>query len=293
MLNLRLYETEIDAIEPGQTIRINHTDCEAGEDTRRRLYLTRTLADEAAVVAYCHNCQQGGKRSDHGYKTYRNTKHGVVDKAPALSDTVEEPHGLVTELVDWPTDARAWAISRRLTQEHANYYGIAYDPSSDRVYLPKINGGLLQGYQLRAIHPWQRPKYLTANTIDAQPWTYLYGDCTTPPDYVVIVEDLISGIHIIDACSTDPEGGNVPDVYVLHGVKVDPTLMHRIANQFTWATIWLDNDNVHVCKQAELMERTIKLYNDNINVRVIKEENDPKHYSPEDIRMTLDEVWNG
>src|SRR5210317_1255666 len=106
MLNLRPYVDEIECIEPGQTIRINHTDCDAGEDTRQRLYLTRTHADDTVVVGYCHNCQQGGKHSDTSYTKYRNEKHGVVNTIPTIKDNVIVPDSVVTKLVDWPTDAK-------------------------------------------------------------------------------------------------------------------------------------------------------------------------------------------
>ena len=290
MLNLRPYLDEMDDIDPGQTIRINHTDCEAGEDTRQRLYLTRTHADATVVVGYCHNCQQGGKHSDKSWSAYRNEKHGVVNSTPTIRDNVSEPDGLVGKLVDWPTDAKAWALSRRITQEHADKYGIAYDPSSDRVYLPKYSEDALEGYQLRAIHPWQRPKYLTASTIDAKPYTYI-PNTESEENWAIIVEDLVSAIHVHDAATE--AYSNKPGVYVLHGVKVDPMLMHKIANLYKWATIWLDNDNVHVIKQAELMERTIRLYSSDITVRTIKEESDPKHYNEEQIAGILDEVWYG
>ena len=292
MLNLRNYADVIEEIEPGQTIRIDHTDCDAGEDTRQRLYLTRTHADDTIVVGYCHNCQQGGRYTDGSYQQYRNEKHGVVKQERKIEDNVTEPDTLVYKLVDWPIDAKAWALSRGISQVDADRYSIAYDSDSDRIYLPKQNNRDLEGYQLRAIHPWQRPKYLTASTLDAKPWTYLESDRTEATEYVVLVEDLVSGIHIIRACEDDPEHGNCPGVYVLHGVKIDPTLMYKIARDYAWATVWLDNDNAHVENQAKLMARTILMYGLE-NVRRVDGYHDPKNYEPGTIRTILDEVWDG
>ena len=40
-------------MDVGETVRINHADCEAGEDTRRRLYITMK---PDILLGYCHNC---------------------------------------------------------------------------------------------------------------------------------------------------------------------------------------------------------------------------------------------
>ena len=44
-------------LEHGKQIRINHTKCPAGEDTKERLYVKR---DYNRILAYCHNCTGWG-----------------------------------------------------------------------------------------------------------------------------------------------------------------------------------------------------------------------------------------
>lgn len=301
MLNLKPYLTEIEDIEPGQTIKINHTDCEAGEDTRRRLYLTRTHADETRVIAYCHNCQQGGYHSDGHYKAYRNNKHkapkgGVVE----IKDEVSKPVGLVEKIADWPTSAKAWAYSRGITQDDAYWYGVEYDPSTNRVYLPRWteldrrneDRGVLAGYQLRALDRPYAPKYMTAQRQDVENYTFIHPK-QNYCDYAVIVEDLVSAIHILRATENEGEGANLPGVYVNYGTRVDPKMMYEIAQQYTYAVVWLDNDNQHVVNQAKLMQRTIAMYNAGIRAGRVEESSDPKHYAPSEICIILDEVWNG
>ena len=283
MLKLSSYSNEIDDIEPGQTIRINHTECDAGEDTRQRLYLTRTHADPTVVVGYCHNCQQGGRWNDTQWSSYRELKHqAFISYAPEVKDTITEPPGLMQQLSDWPVDAQAWAVSRRLDQVLLDKYSIAYDPTSDRVYLPKLEGTELVGYQLRAIHEWQQPKYYTVSDPDAKSWTFI-GDeeCTD----ITIVEDLVSGIHIAEASKTG--------VVVLHGVKIDPVLMYLIARNWKSAVIWLDNDSQHVDNQAKQMERTIKMYSPHIEVGRVSDYQDPKYYKNREIVSIIEEALDG
>src|SRR5210317_212752 len=292
MIDLRPFQDEIDELEPGQTIRVNHTECEAGEDTRRRLYLSRTFADESKVLAYCHNCQQSGLQSNSGYAKYRDYKHKVIHwhTDEEEQDTLRPPKGLVYEGDEWPTAAKAWCYKNKLTQADLLTYNIAYDPNSDRVYLPRYdvvpNGGLI-GYQLRRLHDSKyEPKYITAQQKDSAGYSFILPD-QDEVDYVVIVEDLVSAIHIMNATT-----GNKPGVYVNYGTKVDPTLMYNIAYNFKHAYVWLDNDNQHVINQAKLMKRTITMYNDSVETRMIEDYSDPKHYPHEEIERILDEAWN-
>lgn len=300
MLNLRPYKEQIEEIEPGQTLRLNHTDCEAGEDTRRRLYLTRTHADETKVVGYCHNCQQGGYWNDDAFVSYRDTKHSATTASPVrFTDEVTEPVGLIEDCKLWPMDVKAWQFSRCLTHNDVHWWGIKYDPSTDRIYIPRWDvldrkekdTGNLIGYQLRKVHEYQQPKYITAQKEDAQGWTFIYPKQASC-DYVVIVEDLISAAHILNATEQEGNGANLPGVYINYGTKVDPVLMYKMALNNEYAVVWLDNDNAHVVNQAKMMERTIKMYNNRIRVGRVNLHSDPKHYDHNSICSILDEVWN-
>lgn len=297
MLDLKNYLDKIEDIEPGETLRMNHTTCEAGEDTRERLYVTRTLANPLVTIAYCHNCQQGGRWNDGNYKSYRDTKHRNRANAPQRFESVAEveiPKGLVDDLNTWPGYAQAWAISRGLGGTLCERYAIKYDPNSDRIYLPRgnfVGNGTVSkqaGYQLRSLG--RGSKYTTVQREDAPNWSKVYlGDDVTPT-WAVIVEDLVSAIHVVEESKYDQDC-NHPIVYVNHGTKIDPTMLYEIANECKWATVWLDNDNDHVLKQARLMKRTIALYNSGITVaKVPAEYRDPKYHLGDIVRI-LDEVW--
>jgi hypothetical protein len=297
MLNLKPYLSEMEELTPGQTVRLDHTDCEAGEDTRQRLYLTRTHADESKVVAYCHNCQQGGAWCTTPYQLYRDDKHDATNAGWIAHVThkervdVEEPPGLVSDPYVWPAPAVAWISMQGLNYKMVEKYGIKYDPSTDRVYLPRyrtidrgapIEESKLLGYQLRSLQNWNKPKYLTVQSKEGPNYTYIHNGST---NHAVVVEDLASGIAIAEATDYG--------VYVNYGTKIDPTMMYIIATNFQYAYIWLDNDNHHVIRQSRLMAQTIAMYDDLIDVIRVKTASDPKHYTPDEITGALKGAGNG
>ena len=294
-------------LEVGETTRVNHDDCSAGVDERRRLYITRPLSNPSFLVWYCHNCQQGGRTGDGEYQDYRDERHKPTTSAiKQVSTELELPQNTlpVSDWSNWPSYAKAWAMQNSL--HYLPDIGIAFDPDSDRVVLPrwdevhiKSNGttdlddSVLIGYQLRNVNGRSQAKYLTAERdVAIGQYTRLIPSVEEVNDYAVIVEDLVSGLHIAKA-SCDPryKGGKKPVVYVNYGVKINPTLMYTLA-AYDYVTVWLDNDSKHVERQANQMIRTIGLYNPNINLAQVRTCEDPKHYCAEEIIRTLDEVWH-
>lgn len=288
-------------LAPGETKRICHTNCEAGEDTRFRLYITRPQADEAKLIAYCHNCQESGFAFDNGYTAYRDDKHDdrfTPDDSTALEE-VEPPPNMISNMDDWPALAKAWAYKNYLSKDVADRFNIQYDPSSNRVYLPRYEGwaprvhtGKLLGYQLRALDKHSGPKYITAALPDVPSWTFIHPSQATC-NYVVVVEDLLSGIKILEATYNEGEGANFPGVYVNHSTRVDPTMCYTIARRYKYAIVWFDNDSDHVIEQAHTMQRTISLYNDKCRAVVMPPPiSDAKHYAESEVLYYLDQVWD-
>lgn len=296
MLDLKNYTTVMDDITVGETRRVNHSTCEAGADERRRLYLTRTVADPTKVVAYCHNCQQGGVWTDRDYKAYRNQRHQSPTSTVLSCDEVVVPPGLVDKVVQWPAPAQAWRYKKGPSKKMCEQYGIQYDPSSERVYLPRYaqwdmrgrSNTPLIGYQLRSLNG-VGSKYLTVHKDGEPGYTKLLDTAYCQHDYAIIVEDLCSGLHILESCSKDESNG--PMVFVNYGTKVDPTMMYTIANNFKWCVVWLDNDGQHIHNQAQLMVRTIKMYSNDINVKALDWMDDAKYHEADHVVHALDEVW--
>lgn len=300
MLDLRNYTDEMEDIEPGDTLRVCHTTCEAGEDTRSRLYITRTLADPNVLIAYCHNCQQGGRWKDTEYADYRDNRHvTVVAKKSVTIEEVDPPKNMV-EFIDWPVYGKSWAYQRGLKKKTCGLYHIQYDPSSDRIYLPRadFHDGHMdnyRGYQLRALN--KGSKYTTVQKDNTEGWSTVHSG-TSKARHAIIVEDLCSAIVMMEAYKgvavqkgTASSGYCFPKVYVNHGTKVDPVMMHNIAREYKHATVWLDNDSQHVDNQAKMMLRTIAMYNPDIDVRLVRNHADPKNFNQAEIVEIIREEW--
>ena len=287
MISLQPFVSEIEDIPPGGTIRVDHTDCGAGEDTRRRLYISRPIADPTKVLAYCHNCQQSGLLTQGSYQTYRDTRHqaGPVSTL-TTSDDIVEPPNLVFKVNDWPIAAQAWFFKTLMTHQEAALYRIGHDPATNRVYLPRYalttgtgpRLGELIGYQLRLVDG-EGPKYLTCAKTDSKGYSVMHSNGALRKA-CVIVEDLVSAIHILRAYKDEDMA-----VVVNYGTKVDLEALHFMSH-FEKCAVWLDNDNPHVMEQAETMERTLKLLGCKsvIKTTVVK---DPKGYDTAQIRTIL------
>jgi len=296
-LNLSPYMTEVEELEIGDTIRLNHDDCMAGTDTRRRLYITRPVSNPTSVVAYCHNCQSGGYHITGQHTGFRRTRH---EDTPAqnilkVQDHITVPPNLLGDIDNWPLLAQAWAFRGKLNKNLIRGYGIAYDPSSDRVYIPRYDWheksgdtyyfGDLKGYQLRNVDPTnKRPKYLTVTATDDIGFSLLKADRqSTEWSRAVLVEDLLSGIHIIEATH---DGAVVTVAIVNYGTQVQLPALHACSLQ-SRAIVWLDNDSKHVNEQAQQMARTINMIRSQCTVGMVTAKTDPKHHSWDEINAIL------
>lgn len=296
-LDLRKYKTQINDLEVGNTVRVNHEDCPAGEDTRRRLYITRPIGDADKVIGYCHNCQDGGGRRTGTHQSYRDQRHTGNCTAPItkVTDKLYPPPNMIETMSLWPVEAQAWAYANGLTASIALAYGIQFDPSTGRVYLPRYDSlvsytrGNLQGYQLRNVTPnTRRPKYLTTTLSTDKGFTSVILSEPAAPlrKVAVVVEDLLSGIHVAGAFYLHE---NIAvTAFVNYGTKLNMELMAEVSKSMNVA-VWLDNDSAHVCEQADHMRRTINLINPGSAVVRINVEADPKHLEYTDI---VDEIEN-
>lgn len=287
MSTIRLSDyNEIDDIEPGQTLRLNHESCPAGEDTRRRLYITRPHAKPHSVVAYCHNCQSSGYKDTESYQDYRASQHTQVKAVGEVKDVVTPPEGMVENPLDWPNPALQWMFDNRLEQADVLRWGIKYDPSSNRIYLPKYRSTdeyEIQGYQLRKIVNDNSPKYYTVSKTDDTGFTYVKDLLSTN---FVLVEDMVSAIHLQNAADIN--------IIINYGTKINIEALYTGRNA-TRFVVWLDNDSAHVKNQARHMYQTFNLLKNRYITKsyVVQDYSDPKHYEDEEIKGILKETIYG
>lgn len=281
-MNLKPWSTIVVDLQPGETTRVNHTDCPAGEDTRRRLYLTRVQSDPTRIVGYCHNCSDGGAMFTKEYESFRNNKHSAfVGKEHLVDFTNKLPPNLIVSINQMPIYAAAWLIKANISQTDVNKFGIGFNPSTDRIVLPRYtfvnnnNKGTLWGYQERLL-TGQGPKYINVSSKENPGYTFITGELDRQK--YVIVEDLLSGIAI-------NKTGVDHNIIVNYGTRINPLVLgeFKIADE---VIVWLDNDSEAIDRQAEHYARTIDLHAPN-KAHVVKGYSDPKHHNEEEIVRIL------
>lgn len=284
-INMKLWETEASQIQRGHTCRFDHTDCPAGQDTRRRLYLTRPHGSPGIVLAFCHNCAEHGVLRD-GLDKFRDFG---TKKSSTHTESIpfKIPDGMEADPTVWPTVAKEWRVNKGLNEVQCDTSNIMYDPTTHRMYLPMFKevgySGLpavraeLMGYQLRRLEG-DDAKYLTALVDqDTKPYTR-FGSANT--EFCVLVEDLASGI-ILSAAAHN----HGVSALVNYGIKVVPEILAANTN-CDKNVVWLDNDSPKVHEQAKTIARTWALISGKRSLieRVLT---DPKHYRSGDIHSAI------
>ena len=277
-------------LEVGERARYNHTNCVAGQDTRRRCYVERPVSDPTQLIYFCHNCGDGGVWREHGYRSFRDATHNSsIPKPEVTNEVIEKPKGLIQKLDDMPAYAQAYCLSKNIDDEKMVAYQLGFDPNTDRFWLPMANAynerakmDKLMGYQLRILRG-KGPKYLTAANPEFDGYTILEignhrHDYQGP---AFIVEDLLSGIALTEALGTVIDRGVVA---VNYGIKVNSHLLWKLQKAST-LTVWLDNDSRYVQMQAQHIARTAELFG--IKSEALDDFTDCKNYSPSEIREIL------
>ena len=294
MIDLQPWAAVMRGLKRGDTARVNHNQCTAGADNRKRLYLTRSAGTPNLVMGYCHNCQDKGFHSLRGLVAHKDfdpldTSHHL----PTCNGPFEAPKNMDHTCANWPTMAQQWRISMKLEVCDCEAMGIAYDPATHRIYLPQwteVKDGaptatsVLQGYQLRNLTE-HGPKYLTAHRDKRRVVSTELNN--TNHDSIlnrvgILVEDLSSGIRVAKALRhTNIECR----VIVNYGTKVSPEVLHR-ARVIDTGMVWLDNDSEHVIEQAEKIRNVWGMLSGK-RTTIETKYRDPKHVALPDILNTV------
>lgn len=281
-------------IESGQQIHVNHTDCTAGEDTKRRLYIKRT-DDGRTILAYCHNCGLSGSFSEDYTGLLKSKTKGVAsptihNKQIGDGDGVRKTYevtqsgGLAklkrcySDQSKWSKEARLWLARYGITEKEVETYGIKYDPKYDTVVLPVSRYGELVGWQERTFNK-EKPKYITRSIGHKTLWWFSddYETLLSPPAPTVIVEDILSGIK----CARF-----APTLSLLGGFLKDEALSYVLTERESRDfIIFLDNDNRPI-KQEQLRIKG-KLEQLGCKATIIKLDKDPKECSNAELERLL------
>lgn len=259
-------------------IHVNHVDCPAGMDKKRRLYIRRK--HDGSIVYYCHHCGSSGRYVPNKFagaslnRSSKSVDQGGSQSQPRL------PFDFTSDEREWPVKARAWLYKYRLTNDDFKRGHFGYSPSVGRLILPVYGADGVKLYQTRVIDPERdkAPKYVTYGNVADNCLIYKSINPTDNGKILVIVEDMVSGLR----CS------KFHDTLVLLGSSMNDLHYKSIlTGGYESVIVFLDMDNPHIKSQALTMKRKIDMIVD--QVRVVHASRDPKEHSDAELDRILDD----
>lgn len=199
----------------------NHVTCEAGEDTRGRLYVKGT---DTGVMWHCFNCGISGYFSRHSeLRAIRAaTTSGFKTKESHVSLMLRYGHYADENFSE---EIKIWLEQYEFDEDICDKYDIR--GGTDRLVLPVWYANHVVGHQQRTF-TGANAKYLTFSKQN-----YSYLKCDENP-LLIIVEDLLSSykLHSIGC-----------NVVALMGTKLDKEVLDIIKEgEYTKVLLWLDKD---------------------------------------------------
>lgn len=189
-----------------EQVNVNHEECPAGTDTKKRLYVKRVQnGTDNSYLFYCHHCGNRGSLKYHGLlrieevakDTTVTTRSSAVELLTALDN---HRHGVFT--IDfWSLDAKLWWYKYNLDNDDVVRHCVQYNNVDDRLWL-KVADGLWQGRGFRDAA--KKMKYYTVGDITASK-VFVRNTRST----VMLVEDVVSaykcakaGINVLPLLGT-------------------------------------------------------------------------------------------
>lgn len=243
----------------------------AGRNTR----IPCCKADNSMVVyhtargysCYCHRCKHSDFES-HGVRSIADIRRHKAELEFIHDKEIKLPkdYTLVT-----PDYAMHWYIKCGISPELAASYGIGYSSILDRIVIPIYEDDKLAALQLRAIHDYQKPKYLNPGGRKIEENVFRSG---VSNGVVVVVEDVLSAIKV---------GKVAPTISIL-GTNCSDARARKIAKENHTAIVWMDGDKAGREGRANTIKQLSLL-----GVRCFRVDTtlDPKKYNTEQIKEHL------
>ena len=259
-------------------VHVNHVDCPAGLDKKRRLYIRRK--SDGSVVYFCHHCGASGRYVTNKFSgkkagaSLAATLRGTGNIQPRL------PADFSVDEREWPAKARAWLYKYQLSSADIKRGKIGYSESLGRLILPQYDSNGLKMYQSRIVYEDKDtlPKYMTYGSVNDTVALY-ERDISTRGDTIVLVEDVVSALR----CS------KYYDTIALLGAHMhDSHVKSILTHKYKSGIVYLDMDNPHIKSQALTMKRKLDMILD--QVRVIHAEKDPKECGSKELESILTAV---
>lgn len=240
---------------------VNHRDCTAGMDRKKRLYIKRT---PDAFLFYCQHCGYKGyyRTVDRLHRASHYVDHALVEKTSGhpLAELKQQLDELEHErdINEWPVEARIWWLSYGLDQHDASLHNVQWDSFSHRLWMSL--GGVWQGRSFDMSPSGN--KYVTLATDDLG-LSLICGD-SDPEAPTVLVEDMVSAYKVYKA------GRNV---LCLMGTKLAPKNKAWLVERDRGVIVWLDDDEAGWVASMKIRTELIP------TIRIAS----VKHYQPKEV----------
>ncbi len=313
--------------QAGLQVRVNHLDCPAGPDSKRRLYVKRPTDNINMQIAYCHNCGCSGHIKDRAsrYGASMLAPSSLVNELDECNKRVILPSSYVRrnakqiwggkfpahyvpacEPENWTMEALRWLIKSGITLEEMKHYEYYLDLPEARVWHPiyvqqrrsydrtvdKDYWKERIGAQGRAVGPALRSgaaKYLTIKREDG---AHLETQLSTGTGRTVETG------HMLVLCEdylsairlVEPLIDYTVTAVPLFGSHIRTEYLFELAKQDAWHRIivWLDNDVDAVLAERERIAGALKMIGvAETRVDVIAEKVEPKHLSVSQLNDVL------
>lgn len=261
---LRKTEYLSHALKSQGNTRVNHVsdDCKGSS-----LSMVVSTLRDGSVSAKCFRC---GGRGFHGVAGFVSARPEIAGRPYSVSI----PYGAV----DWsgfPKEARHWLMKSHIGEVECGQFGIKWSAKFNTLVIP-IDGqdGKLVGTVHRGFFDAPRYRMLTTDGDNCFLDTLIRAPSEALTT-VVVVEDCISAIRCRSAgfASVAMLGINLRK-----GIKELLAVMRDVK-----VVVWLDNDTSRVKCAATAIKKELGW----LDVKVVRDKTDPKHYSMKEIQETL------
>lgn len=215
---------------------------------------------------YCNACKlvrkfDKGKLSIAEIKAYREMAARAKEQLK-----LELPHDYTLEI---PEIGRQWLYKCGISPSFWALLGIGWSDYYQRVVLPVYNReARLIWYQLRAVHPEQKPKYIQPKAAKNCVYT---TQGTIPARVAVVVEDIASATRI------NLTRMNV-NAYSLMGTTMTPAQLNTLRS-YDIVLVWTDADKAGRDSDKKI-RKTLNLWT---STQSIVTQEDPKYLSNEEL----------
>lgn len=165
-----------------------------------------------------------------------------------------------------PAVPMKWLLSCGITHTEQRLFGIQW---SEKQQLLCWHIGTI-GWQGRCFSPTAKTKYISHGKIHETPFILEQRG-----ESLVLVEDFISALRVSKYLPCMP----------LFGCVVSLEMLTRLSKRFKTVLVWLDADKLDNARKIGLNANTVGL-----DSRVIYTTKDPKEYSNDEIKQTLEET---